>query len=162
MEQLENKILLESAANELRQGHWVRIRLVGDSMKPFLHEDTDILHLAPPSRTCLQVGHIVLARHCGDFCLHRIVYKKRETIHLQGDANTTIIEKISSNDVIAILVEIERNGHIIHCTKRTYQIAGAVWIYLRPLRRISSSLYSFLKLLYHTYIKKTTTNDKAF
>ena len=100
---------------------------VGESMLPFLKEGRDLVHLelcdSPPRKY-----DIVLYRSIsGDLVLHRIIRINGSDYIICGD-NSSIWERgYSSDDIIAVVDKIIRNGKHIDCHCFRNKIYERVW-----------------------------------
>lgn len=117
MEVIDNSCVFQEATLALDRGGKVRIRLVGQSMYPFLHQDTDVLIIGPKSKKKLRVGDAVLACYNGRYILHRVVSISQSGDYaLQGDANIKKREDVNYPDIAGVLLSIERTPQrIIYC-----------------------------------------------
>lgn len=106
--QIDNNIFFAAVAEQLASGQSVRITLKGISMRPTLNEG-DTLTLEPVATTDFAVGNVVLFRHEGRYCLHRVVSIVGECCTMQGD-NCFTTEECRRSDVVGRLVEV--NGSI--------------------------------------------------
>ena len=77
MNTIANSILFAELSEALQRGRKAKIRLVGQSMFPFLRSERDVLSLSPIGNECLQIGDIVLFQYMGQNRLHRIVKIRR-------------------------------------------------------------------------------------
>lgn len=151
--QVANDILIPEFFRLLEEGHEVRFTPSGVSMRPFIEGGKDSVILAPLRRK-LQRGDILLAKTTmGDntktYVLHRLIRidSPLSTLDsplyiLQGDGNLRGEERVSPEDVIGIVVRIERPNGRRKCLSR-----GLLWQGLFPVRRY------LLKLYRHSYLK---------
>lgn len=103
----ENSIFFAAVEEQLREGRRVKLTLKGISMLTSLREG-DTLTLAPVAEAP-KVGDVVLFRCEGKHLLHRVVAVDGDRYILQGD-NCYSKETASREDVLAVLVEVERLG----------------------------------------------------
>ena len=132
----------ENVAKEiLTQGRTIIFHAQVGSMRPFIIEG-DLLEMQSVQEGCLHVGDVVMIPDPnGGLVVHRI---KRITenadvqiIQTQGDANLIPDAQIPSNEVIARLKLIKRNGKIIDPDSVTQRIKSRLWIIIAPvLKRI--------------------------
>jgi len=134
---INNTFLFQEAVSVLKSGKNVKIRLVGQSMFPFLHPETDILTIAPKCFNGLRVGDVVLAYYHGDYILHRIIsIQKNGTYLLQGDAILKRCEWVDYRNVVGVLNSIERdNSTIICCMNCRWRVKGLLWVKMRFIRK---------------------------
>lgn len=149
MEQIDNKWLFERAESALKNGEQVKIRLVGQSMYPFLDEQRDILTIAPATSKRLKTGDIVLVNINDNYVLHRIIGKTKYGCYtLQGDANLKQKELVCLDRIIGILTLLERDGtQTIHCTTLKWRINGWIWVKLRFARKGLLKAFSWRRRL---------------
>jgi signal peptidase I len=140
---IDNQSFFVSVEAFVSTGNRVRIRVRGNSMFPFLYEGDEVL-LEQVGAKVIKSGDIVLAQWGNGYVLHRVVRLVRGTIWLAGDNNLAQVEKVTNNQLIAVLVAAFR-GHQaldVHATKS--RRLGIVWYYLRPLRRVWTKTNSLL------------------
>lgn len=148
MKTVPNILLFKAAEAALDMGETIRIRLVGNSMYPFLHENEDIVVIAPHSLKELRRGEIVLFRYGDSYCLHRIISIRNGNLRLCGDANHDLCETIRTEDVIGILRNIcHSSGNSTECRSLLWRIKGEIWMRLRPVRKYL--IASCIRLHYH-------------
>lgn len=138
MQVIDNSCVFQEAALALDRGETVRIRLVGQSMYPFLRQDTDVLIIGPKNKKKVRVGDTVLACYKGSYILHRVVsFGKSDSYVLQGDANIKKREEVNYQDIAGVLLSIERTSHQhIICCNNCWRIRGVIWIKLVFIRRL--------------------------
>lgn len=136
MEEIDNNWLFRQVEIALSTKKRVKIRLMGESMYPFLNSRSDILVIAPFISETLCVGDVVLAKVSDQYVLHRLIEKEKQGwCKLQGDANMKIQELVHVENIIGRLVQIERNGtETIDCLSKKWQWYGQCWIKLRFCR----------------------------
>lgn len=119
---------LEKAIND---GGCVPLVVTGNSMTPFLKDGKDIVWLCACKESDYKRGKILLFRRKdGSLVLHRVkkALESGELI-MNGDAQSWC-EKINKSQVVAVVSEIEHNGH-----KRASS-AKTVWRLLMPVRPV--------------------------
>ena len=121
----------------LQEGKEVRIRIKGQSMRPFI-DDGDTVMLRAYRGQPLPLGSNILAKDKGKFVLHRLVAKKKGQYVLAGDGNLVLHEYIAESDIIAVAYmhyPKDKEGAIpIHSTWP--RLRGLAWYHIRLLRRI--------------------------
>lgn len=154
--QVANDILIPEIDQLLREGHEVRFTPTGVSMRPYIEGGRDSVILAPLRRKP-QHGDILLAKtttgdNTATYVLHRLIRidsplstPDSPLYILQGDGNLQGEERVSPEDVIGIVIRIERPNGRRKCLCR-----GLVWQTLFPIRRYLLKIYrhTFLKWLY--------------
>lgn len=112
---VSNEIFFAAVEERLEAGERVKITLVGTSMRPTLIEG-DVLTLEP--LTCdPKLGDIVLFRYQGRHILHRIVAIEDGVYTMRGD-NSVTFESCRREDVVARVVEVEKNNKLKHFVVR--------------------------------------------
>lgn len=125
----------------LHAGKEVRIRIKGQSMRPFIH-DGDTVMLRAYRGQPLPLGSNILAKDKGKFVFHRLVAKKKDQYVLAGDGNLALREYIAEKDIIAVAYSHypkDKEGAIqIHSLLP--RLRGLGWYHIRLLRRIIAKL----------------------
>ena len=129
--------MFQKVEKALNNGESVRIRLVGQSMYPFLDSRTDIITISPVKRKNLHVGDVVLAKINNAYVLHRLIdITNLGWCQMQGDAIVGKKDVVRIEDVIGILIMIERKeAQNINCSKFWWRFTGRCWITLRFCRK---------------------------
>ena len=118
---IDNETYFALVEERLAAGERVKIPLVGTSMQPTLVEG-DLLFLESP-KSSPKVGDVVLFRYRGRHLLHRIVAIEGDRYITRGD-NCTANEVAGKEDVVAILVEVERRNGLRHFLVRWFGHKG--------------------------------------
>lgn len=138
--QLPNAEFLPHLCNLINEGHKVSLRIKGNSMRPFLENDRDIVVLAGTSE--YRVGDVVLAEiHKGCYVLHRIESIEGNTVNLRGDGNIKNTETCRMSDLHAIAAAFIRNGKTITTGSTLWRVYSKCWTRLLPARRILLAIY---------------------
>lgn len=125
----------------LREGKEVRIRVKGNSMRPFI-QDGDTVLLRAYSGSPLPLGSNILAKEIDKFVFHRFVGKKDGQYILAGDGNLVLREYIAETDIIAIAIMHypKDKGKVITVNGTWARLRGLCWYRLRLLRRVLTKL----------------------
>jgi len=128
----------------LREGKEVRIRVKGNSMRPFI-QDGDTVLLRAYSGPPLPLGSNILAKENDKFVFHRFVGKKNGQYILAGDGNLVLREYIAETDIIAIAyMHYPKDKELSIAIHRPWaRFRGLGWYYMRLLRRIVIKFKSF-------------------
>ncbi|UIR55997.1 S24/S26 family peptidase [Sphingobacterium sp. SRCM116780] len=137
---IPNAIFFESIMEILALGKTAKFNLRGHSMRPFLHENDQIILISIDLQK-LKRGQIALARYQNNYVLHRVVHIRENTVWLAGDGNVAQLEKIPVEDLIAGIQKVYRGKQEIHVTSRFQELKGLVWYYLRPIRYVVKKLF---------------------
>ncbi|PRD52037.1 S24 family peptidase [Sphingobacterium gobiense] len=132
---VENEDFFSIVRQRLDVGDRVRIPVVGKSMEPFLLERDEVL-LKTANTAEIAIGDIVLAQWGQKYMLHRVVRKKGASVWLAGDNNLVQLERIVTEDIVAILVEARRDGRRLLVSGLFSKMLGMCWYYLRLPRRV--------------------------
>lgn len=142
MKTLPNRFVFEEAEAILRRGGTVKLRLVGNSMFPFLRGGCDTVVIVPVSTKALRRGSVVLFRYRGEYLLHRITGQCDGLFRLCGDGVCGPGETAHPADICGLLLRVERpGGSIISCCSFRWRLSSAVWMLLRPVRRYVLAIF---------------------
>ena len=131
---IDNDVLLEEVCRMLAHGKKVRLRAKGNSMKPFIYGDSDVLEISPI--ISLRKGDIVLAKVAGNrYVIHRLVKINDDNIVLMGDGNLLGQEICHQNEVFGIVENCFRNGRKLNLMSVGMRLAGLGWHLSLPIRR---------------------------
>lgn len=125
----------------LREGKEVRIRVKGNSMRPFI-QDGDTVLLRAYSGNPLPLGSNILAKENDKFVFHRFVGKKNGQYILAGDGNLVLREYVNSTDIIAIaIMHYPKDKEKVIAVNGTWaRLRGLCWYRFRLLRRVLTKL----------------------
>ncbi|MEH6305842.1 S24 family peptidase [Olivibacter sp. CPCC 100613] len=138
---ISNELYFTEVQCMLDDGKEVRIRIKGNSMRPFI-QDGDTVLLSAYQGGTLQLGSNVLARHQRKYVFHRYVGKKNGQIVLAGDGNLVLREYINPTAIIAVaLVHFPQNSaKEINLNHSHARFRGLIWYHIRLIRRIIAKL----------------------
>jgi hypothetical protein len=137
---IENDVLITGIEKLIKEGKQVSFTPKGSSMLPFIQGSKDTVQLTAPVN--IQTGDIVLARIAPAlYVLHRVIDIAENTILLMGDGNITGTEKCRPEDIIAIVVSIDKGTRIIDCHSKSHLRKAAIWKTLKPIRRYILAIY---------------------
>ncbi len=133
---VKNDFLAE-AAEALRQGKTVKVRIDGQSMYPFIVGGKDVVEIVP-----WDIEKEIPAWCCpfyqweGRYMIHRYVGRTGDECRMLGDGNLMRIEHVKRKDVLGLLRYIYHpDGSIQDCTDRKWLKRGAMWYRFRYFRR---------------------------
>jgi Peptidase S24-like len=109
---LSGQALLELMRAVLEKGLPFRFRARGWSMAPFI-QDGDVITVAPLRKTPAGIGEVVafVRPGSGNLVVHRVVARKGDNLHIQGDGLTGQTDgMISPDNLLGRVTHIERNG----------------------------------------------------
>lgn len=125
----------------LTAGKRVRITVTGMSMYPFLRGNIDSVELVHTGFSEVRQGDILLVnRENGEYVLHRVIRKKKEFLHLNGDAQQWC-EIIYPEQIIAKVINVWRKDKSISCSNLKWRALSYLWQMVFPLRYFIINLY---------------------
>lgn len=122
-------------AELLRTGGTARIKVLGNSMRPYLIHERDYVLLQ--RQDTVQVGDIVFAEvQPHHYILHRVVKIAGELLTLRGDGNRTI-EQCKLSNVCGTVIGFYRKGRteLEELNTLRYSLYTSFWMHTLPLRR---------------------------
>lgn len=144
MRTIENKTLLGEIRILLSQGKKVKLRAKGNSMRPFIHGNEDILILAPT--VTLHKGDVVLARIGGErYVVHRIVGLKDDKVTLMGDGNLFKTENCYKSDIYGTVECVIREGKEHNVESLNAICRAKAWRYILSMRLLKSKITKRIK-----------------
>lgn len=125
----------------LAEGKEVRIRIKGNSMRPFI-KDGDTVLLRAHQGEPLVLGCNILAKDNNKFVFHRYVGKKNVQYILAGDGNLVLREYVRATDIIAIAYMHYPLGKDkgFNIDRPWARLRGLGWYHIRLIRRILTKL----------------------
>lgn len=133
---IENNLFFELVKDGLREGNPVKFQVTGGSMRPFLYEGDEVL-VRSRVEVKLKMGEIVLGTWNKKYVLHRLVSRRYGGVCLAGDNNLGQVEWLQNQEVLAVVVDVYRNGKLISGNPLRHRYMGLIWYYLRPFRLIA-------------------------
>lgn len=127
---------LAEAAEALKKGQAVRIKIGGESMYPFIRGGKDIVDIVPcPPEEELKRWSCYLYYWEGKYMVHRYIGAEGGYGLFIGDGNLARIERVKRNEVVGRLLYIQRpDGRRTDCSDKLWLAKGRLWHYLKPLR----------------------------
>jgi hypothetical protein len=125
----------------LLEGKEVRIRVKGNSMRPFI-QDGDTVLLRAYQGQSLALGSNILAKDKDKFVFHRFVGMKNDQYILAGDGNLVLREYVRATDIIAIAYTHypQDKEKLVAIDRLWPRLRGLGWYHIRLLRRIAAKL----------------------
>ena len=124
----------------------VTFRVKGNSMYPFLRNGCDLVTLRTFVPEDLKPGTIILFKYQSKYLLHRIIQLKGTNCYLRGDNNWSFcLESCTIDDMVAMVIAVERNGRNISCNSYGWRICSFLWMKSHFLRVMLFNLYRLLK-----------------
>ena len=142
--------LLPMIEESFRQGMTVTLGVTGNSMLPLFRHGRDSVILSACDPTALRRGDVPLYRRPdGRFILHRILWVKKDTYTLVGDAQQELERGLPKNCVLAVMTGFVRKGKTVSCRNVWYRLYSALWMMVRPIRpfliRVGSRMWRWWK-----------------
>ena len=126
------------------EGKTVNMKVVGNSMSPFLTHDRDAVCFEKCNRK-LRVGDIVFfERRDGRYIMHRICKIREDEHYLVGDAQTQIEGPIEEAQIFAIVTKVRRNGICMGPGDFWWEFFEHIWVRIIPLRKPLVAIYAAL------------------
>lgn len=148
---IKSEELFPAICELLQNNQRVRITVTGDSMMPFLREDTDSVELSAVSFEDLRLGQILLIkRTCGKYILHRLVYKKKDCFYIAGDAQSWVEGPLYPGQLIAVVSNIWRGDRLVSQSSIFHHLLSCLWWLRLPIRYVLLKIYRFLRQQYRT------------
>lgn len=138
-----NKELFADIEQIIGAGGRIQLRIKGHSMKPFLRNERDIVHLSPASRANLRRGMVVLFRYRGRHILHRIRRIEGNKAEMKGDGNYRMGEYAPLTEVAAYVDTVERNGILIRYGSVRWKLLTAWSLWVKALRTLYHDIRNF-------------------
>ena len=134
--------LMPSLLELLEETDNVPLVISGSSMTPFLVHHRDTVYLSKISRPLKRGDMILYRRANGKYILHRIYRTEPNTYTLVGDAQTTLEQGISPDQVLALVTAVHRKGNLLKPGSFWWEFFRRIWIRLVPLRPMLLAIYS--------------------
>lgn len=143
--------LFPAISELLQNNRKVRLAVTGDSMMPFLRENTDSVELSAADFTVLHFGQIILIRReNGQYILHRLVRKKKDCFYIAGDAQLWTEGPLFPEQLVAVVTNVWRGDKSVPPKSILWKTLSLIWWLRLPARYILSKPYRLLKKLYRT------------
>ena len=137
---IPNDILVTEIDRLIKEGSQVAFTPKGFSMLPFIRGGRDTVLLTAPEE--INIRDIVLARVAPNrYVLHRVINISEGEVELMGDGNLVGTERCRLEDVLALALEIRKDGKTIDCRSRKHLRRAGIWWALKPIRRYLLAVY---------------------
>ena len=107
---------------------------VGDSMKPLIRQDRDLLVIEKPNGRLKKYDVPLYRRDSGQYVLHRILKVREHDYVICGDNRCKKETGISDRQIIGVLTAVVRNGKEVPVTALRYRVYVHLWCDCFPLR----------------------------
>ena len=108
----------------------------GNSMRPMLHDGTDLVILKKPTER-LHLFDVALyyRKETEKYVVHRVVgFQKDGCYVMLGDNNFQKEYNISHDDVVGVVTAFYRKGRMYEVDHPIYRLYNNFWYYTRPVR----------------------------
>lgn len=138
----------------LEDGKRVRITVTGMSMYPFLREHKDSVELIKVDMDQIRLRDIILIkRDTGEYILHRVIKKSKNTLYLNGDAQQWCEGPIRPEQIIGKVAYVWRQDLCIPCTNKWWIILSFCWRILLRVRYPIIRTYRFMRKIWLLVVK---------
>ena len=144
---INKALMMEEIRTLISEGRTVSLTVKGNSMNPFLVNMRDQMTLGPWKDEDIRKGCVALVKDIkGNYLIHRIIRRDKETVTLIGDGNVGLYETAQMNNIIGIMYSITRKGKVWKADDRIWKLYSWFWMLLLPLRRWPLGLWRRLFL----------------
>lgn len=144
---INKALMMEEIRTLISEGRTVSLTVKGNSMNPFLVNMRDQMTLGPWKDEDIRKGCVALVKDTkGNYLIHRIIRRDKETVTLIGDGNVGLYETAQMNNIIGIMYSITRKGKVWNADDRIWKLYSWFWMLLLPLRRWPLGLWRRLFL----------------
>ncbi len=113
----------------------MRIPLDGDSMRPLIRRNRDLVSIIPLPRS-IKRGDVVLFEYpAGRYVVHRVRRTEKDRVQTLGDHCWNPDPWMPQDSVLGLVTEAERNGRRIPLSTPFARGLGRIWMAGLPLRR---------------------------
>ena len=127
---------------------------VGDSMRPLIRQDRDILIIEKPNGRLKKYDVPLYKRDSGQYVLHRILKVRERDYVICGDNRYSKEYGITDRHIIGVLTAVVRDGKEIPITDWRYRLYVHLWCDFFPIRVFILKTRKFPKWLKRKYEKK--------
>lgn len=114
----------------------VRITVTGNSMYPFLRENKDSVELITCFFSEIRIGDIILIqRDDSAYVLHRVIFKRKEHVYINGDAQRSLEGPIRKDQILAKVNTVWRKETEIPVNDFRWRILAFLWFCILPFRK---------------------------
>lgn len=107
---------------------------VGDSMRPLIRQDRDLLVIEPVSGRLRKYDVPLYKRDNGQYVLHRILKVRPDDYVICGDNRWSKETGITDRQIVGVLTAVVRSGKEIPVTSLRYRLYAHLWCDLFPIR----------------------------
>ena len=133
-------IVMEEIRELISKGNTVTIRAKG--MNPFIEHLRDEITLGPWKDEDIRKGCVALVKdNKGNYLVHRIIRREKETVTLIGDGNVGLYETAETDNIIGIMYSVTRKGKVWSTDSKVWKLYSWLWMFLLPVRRLPLGLW---------------------
>lgn len=133
---VKDQAIMEEIRELISKGKTVTIRAKGNSMNPFIEHLRDSITLGPWKDEDIRKGCVALVKDTkGNYLIHRIIRRDKETVTLTGDGNVGLYETAEMGNIIGIMYSVTRKGKVWSTDSKVWKLYSWFWMFLLPLRR---------------------------
>ncbi len=107
---------------------------VGDSMRPLIRQDRDILIIEKPNGRLKKYDVPLFKRNSGQYVLHRVLKVRPNDYVICGDNRYSKEYGITDRHIIGVLTAVVRDGKEMPITDWRYLIYVHLWCDFFPIR----------------------------
>jgi len=146
---VKSKELFSVAKTIFNKNCALRIKVTGSSMFPFLRDTLDSVELTSIDFQIInRYDLVVILRENGQYVLHRVIQKQKNSFFINGDAQQFIEGPLIPNQLIAVVTSIKRGKKWISCSNAWWILLSRIWVFLLPCRPIILKSHSFFLRLF--------------
>ena len=135
-------IVMEEIRELISKGNTVTIRAKGNSMNPFIEHLRDEITLGPWKDEDIRKGCVALVKdNKGNYLVHRIIRREKETVTLIGDGNVGLYETAEMGNIIGLMYSVTRKGKVWSTDSKVWKLYSWLWMFLLPVRRLPLGLW---------------------
>jgi hypothetical protein len=139
-------LAIEALRKTIEAGGVMQLTVTGNSMVPTLRHLKDGVTLAPIDVWPPPRGTIIFAQRAdGSPVMHRVIRITGSCVILNGDGQAWMEGPVSRETAIAKVSMIRRGRRYIRADRAVLRAYGAIWMFVRPLRRHAFAAYRALK-----------------
>lgn len=131
---IKNNVFFVGVEQMLDEGISIDMHVKGFSMRPFLRNERDTVHLSPIDSAALRRGMVVLFLYGNHHTLHRIRRINGNELTIKGDGNYRSAELVTRDAVAAYVTYIERSGRRISYGSTMWRLLSAYSLGVKFLR----------------------------
>ena len=120
---------------------------VGDSMRPLIRQDRDILIIEKPQGRLKKYDVPLYKRDSGQYVLHRVLKVRDSDYVICGDNRYSKEYGITDRHIIGVLTAVVRDGKEIPITDLRYRLYVHLWCDFFPIRAFILKAKHFPKWL---------------